>query len=130
CPSRKSRIRSISQDLSRGMVGLLYQSRRVEQHHAAGKIGKDGGADRFRSLRACACLLREPLQFLFLLLQLLNDGAIGLDRKAAGLSANGARLRSCKALSKSAYGSPAQPEGEKRDQEHECHAEHKRIGEQ
>src|SRR5450759_1874227 len=70
--------RGESQQLARRRVRLPHQTAGIQKQNAAGKVREYGRAQRVGGL--CFSTLRELLsgELMFLLLQLLNDGVIGV----------------------------------------------------
>src|ERR1039457_6440882 len=80
--SMQSDGRRESEQLPRGRVRLPHQAAVIQKQNSAGKVRQYGGTERVGGLGFSA--LREMLrgEFMFLLLQLLNDGVIGVHRQS------------------------------------------------
>src|SRR5712691_7780140 len=92
---------------------------------------KYGGTDALRSLGAAPFHLLQALQFMFLLLQLLDDGVIGVQRKTLR---RGRTVRERLVLGEAPAHAPqhqrAPHKGENGAHQHQRHAQHDGIGQQ
>src|SRR5712692_5031238 len=126
-----SRQRGEAKDVLGCAVSLPDQSVWGKEHYAAGQVGKHGGADAFRSLGAAPFHLLHTLQFMFLLLQLLDDGRIGVQEKTLGCTR---LIHKRRFLSEAPAHAPhdqcAHDKGKTCGEQHEHHAQHDRIGQQ